>query len=89
MASEYPKYKVPILNLQVSDTVMFGLRQSFILMRLFSLISSYFFISGIGGGSILGKDSVDINKEVFILAVVAVVDFFHKVTLQSAPHWVI
>ena len=33
----------------------------------------FLFISGIGAGSILGKDSVDRNKSVFILAVAVVI----------------
>ena len=53
-------------------------------MIFLSLMSSYFLISGIGGGSILAKTLVDRNRVVFILAVVVVVEFCHEVTFQSA-----
>ena len=58
-------------------------------MIFLSLMSSYFLISGIGGGSILAKTSVDRNRVVFILAVVVVVEFCHEVTFQSALCWLL
>ena len=60
-------------------------------MIFLSLMSSYFLISGIGGGSILAKTSVDRNRVVFVLAVVVVVvvEFCHEVTFQSALCWLL
>ena len=58
-------------------------------MIFLSLMSSYFLISGIGGGSILAKTSVDRNRVVFILAVVVVVEFCHEVTFQSTLCWLL
>ena len=69
--------------------MLFGLRWSLTLVISLSLISSYFLIIGVGGGSIIGKASVDRKKEVFVLFVVVVVEFFYDVALQSYPRWMV
>ena len=79
MDSEDPKPKVPILNSQVSDTVLFVLSLILILMILLSCIFSSFLISGLSRGFIFGKSYVNGNKEVFMLGVYVVIySFFVK-----------
>ena len=64
-----PDSNVPTLNSYVSEVVLIVLCWSLILMIFLSLISTSFLIIGIGSVSIIALTSVEIEKEVFILAV--------------------